>query len=147
MPPTCPTWTCREHERHHARSCLDQERVRCYGLLQCYPARYFGIPEGLEGLEMKGFWTAASAHALHLPSIVVQVFKVLESSAKYVKIPKTYFRKVRCFPKDSGRFRVVSGGRNLRGGLPERSKSCTVLRVRKVLRKISASHGMIWAGF
>ena len=99
----------------------------CYGLLQCYPARYFRNPEGLEGLETKGFWTVASAHALRLPSIVVQVFKVLESSEKYVKIPENYFRKVRCFPKDSGRFRVVSGGRNLCGGLPERSKSCAVL--------------------
>ena len=116
----------------------------CYGLLQRYPARYFGNPEGLE---MKGFWTVASAHALCLPSIIVQVFKVLASSEKCVKIPENYFQKVRCFPKDSGSFRVVSGGRNLRGGLPERSKSCTVLQVRKVLRKISASHGMIWAGF
>ena len=81
----------------------------------------------MEGSEMKGFWTVASAHALRLPSIVVQVFKVLASSEKYVKIPENYFRKVRCFPKDSGRFRVVSGGRNIRGGLPERSKSCAVL--------------------
>ena len=119
----------------------------CYGLLQCYPARYFGNPEGLEGLETKGFWTVASAHTLCLPSIVVQVFKVLASSEKYVEIPENYFRKVRCFPKDSGRFWVVSGGRNLRGGLPEQSKSCTVSRVQKVLRKISASRGMIWAGF
>ena len=63
----------------------------CYELLQCYPARYFGNLEGLEGLETKGFWTAASAHALHLPSIIVQVFKVLASSEKYVKIPKNSF--------------------------------------------------------
>ena len=96
-------------------------------MLQCYPARYFGNLEGLEGLETKGFWTVASAHMLRLPSIVVQVFKVLASSEKYVKIPKNYFRKVRCFPKDSGRFQVVSCGRNLRGGLPELSKSCAVL--------------------
>ena len=98
-----------------------------YRLLQYYPARYFGNPEGLEGSEMKGFWTVASAHVLCLPSIVVQVFKVLTSSEKYVKIPENYFRKVRCFPKDSGRFRVVSGGRNICGGLPESSKSCMVL--------------------
>ena len=97
------------------------------GCSRCYPARYFGNLEGLEGSETKGFWTAASAHMLRLPSIVVQVFKVLTSSEKYVKIPENYFRKVRCFPKDSGRFRVVSGTRNLRRGLPERSKSCTVL--------------------
>ena len=51
----------------------------CYGLLQCYPARYSGNLEGLECSETKGFWTVASAHALHLPSIVVQVFKVLTS--------------------------------------------------------------------
>ena len=72
----------------------------CYGLLQCYPARYFGNPGGLEGSETKSFWTVASAHALCLPSIIVQVFKVLASSEKYVKIPENYFRKVRCFPKD-----------------------------------------------
>ena len=100
-----------------------------------------------EGLETKGFWTVASAHVLHLPSIVVQVFKVLASSEKYVKLPENYFQKVRCFPKDPACFQAVSSGRNLRGGLPERSKSCTVSRVRKVLQKISASRGMIWAGF
>ena len=119
----------------------------CYGLLQCYPARYFGNMEGLEGSETKGFWTVASAHVLRLPSIVVQVFKVLASSEKYVKIPENYFQKVRCSPKDSSRFWVVSGGRNLRRGLLERSKSCTVSRVRKVLRKISACCRIIWAGF
>ena len=32
----------------------------CYGLLQCYPARYSRNLEGLEGSEMKGFWTVAS---------------------------------------------------------------------------------------
>ena len=121
--------------------------VSVMGCSRCYLARYFGNPEGLEGSETKGFWTVASAHTLRLPSIVVQVFKVPASSERYVKIPKNYFRKVRCFPKDSDRFRVVSSGRNLRGGLPEWSKSCTVSRVRKVLRKISASRGMIWAGF
>ena len=83
----------------------------------------------MEGSETKGFWTAASAHALRLPSIVVQVFKVLTSSGKYIKIPENYFRKVRCFPKDSGMFQVVSGGRNLRGRLPERTKSFRVSRV------------------
>ena len=105
----------------------NEELCKCYGLLQCYLARYLGNPEGLEGLEMKGFWTVASAHALCMPSIVVQVFKVLTSSEKYVEIPENYFRKVGCFPKDSSRFPVVSGGRNLCGVLPERSKSCTVL--------------------
>ena len=85
----------------------------CYRLLQCYLARYFrnleGL-EGLEGLETKGFWTAASAHALRLPSIVAQVFKVLASSEKYVKIPENYFQKVRCLPKDPACFQAVSGG-------------------------------------
>ena len=57
----------------------------CYRLLQCYLAKYFGNPEGLEGSEMKGFWTAASAHVLCLPSIIVQVFKVLASLEKYAK--------------------------------------------------------------
>ena len=61
------------------------------GCSRYYPARYFRNLEGLEGSEMKGFWTAASAHALCLPSIVVQVFNVLTSSEKYVKIPETYF--------------------------------------------------------
>ena len=107
----------------------------CYGLLQCYPARYFGNLEGSEGLEMKGFWTAASAHALCLPSIIVQVFKVLTSSEKYVKIPENYFQKVRCFPKDSGCFQAVSGGRKLRRRFPERSKSFPVSRVRRKLGK------------
>ena len=63
------------------------ETEECYGLLQCYQAKYFRNLEGLEGSEMKGFWTAASAHALCLPSIIVQVFKVLTSSKKYVEIP------------------------------------------------------------
>ena len=60
----------------------------CYGLLQCYPARYFRNPEGLEGSEMKGFWTMASACVLCLAPIIVQVFKVLTSLEKYVKIPE-----------------------------------------------------------
>ena len=98
----------------------------CYGLLQCYLARYFRNPDGLEGSEMEGFWTMASAHVLHLPSIVVQVFKVLASSEKYLKIPKNYFWKVRCFSKDFVRFWVVSGRRNLRRRLPKQSKSCSV---------------------
>ena len=59
--------------------------LNCYELLQCYPTRYFRNPEGLEGLETKGFWTAASAHVLCLPSIIVQVFKVLASSEKIQK--------------------------------------------------------------
>ena len=67
---------------------MDEMVGMCYRLLQCYPARCFRNPEGLEGSETKGFWTVASAHALHLPSIVVQVFKVLESSEKYVKYRK-----------------------------------------------------------
>ena len=29
---------------------------------------------GLVVLDMKGFWTEASAHVLHWPSVVVQVF-------------------------------------------------------------------------
>ena len=53
-----------------------------------YLARYFGNPEGLEGLEMKVFGTVASAHVLCLPSIIVQVFKVLASLEKYVRIPE-----------------------------------------------------------
>ena len=107
-------------------------------VMGCSSATRLGIsgnPGGLEGSETKGFWTVASAHALRLPSIVVQVFRVLASSEKYVKIPENYFRKVRCFPKDSGRFRVVSGGRNLRGRLPEWTKSFRVSRVRKGLGK------------
>ena len=80
-------------------SCLRAGDVRalCYGLLQCYPARYFGNLEGLEGSEMKGFWTAASAHALHLPSIIVQVFKVLASSEKYVKNTRKLLPKGKMF--------------------------------------------------
>ena len=65
--------------------------LMCYGLLQCYLTRYFRNLEGLEGLEMKGFWTVASAHVLCLPSIIVQVFKVFTSSERYVKIPENCF--------------------------------------------------------
>ena len=107
----------------------------CYRLLQCYLARYFGNLEGLEGLEMKGFWTAASAHALHLPSIIVQVFKVLASSEKYIKLLEIYFRKVRCFPKDPSCFQAVSSGRNLPRRFPEQTKSFSVSRVQRALRK------------
>ena len=107
----------------------------CYRLLQCYPARYFGYMEGLEGLETKGFWTVASAHVLCLPSIVVQVFKVLTSSEKYVKIPEIYFQKVRCFPKDPTCFQAFSCGRNLPRRFLEQTKSFLVLRVRRVPRK------------
>ena len=73
---------------------MTMEVTLCYRLLQCYPTRYFIDPEGLEGSEMKGFWTVDSAHVLHLPFIIVQVFKVLASSEKYVSIPENYFRKV-----------------------------------------------------
>ena len=55
--------------------------VSVMGCSRCYLARYFGNLEGLEGSEMKGFWTAASAHALHLPSIIVQVFTIRFSQA------------------------------------------------------------------
>ena len=83
----------------------------------------------------QGFWTAASAPALRLPSIVVQVFKVLASSEKYVKLPENYFRKVRCFSKDSVRFQVVTGRRNLHRRLLKWSMSCSVSQVWKVLGK------------
>ena len=109
----------RLHRGVSIKDLADAKMQKCYRLLQCYPARYFGNPEGLEGSETKGFWTVSSAHALCLPSIVVQVFKVLASSEKYVEIPKNYFQKVRCFPKDSSRFWAVSCGRKLRRRLPE----------------------------
>ena len=105
----------------------------CYRLLQCYPARYFRNLEGLEGSETKGFWTAASAHVL--PSIVVQVFKVLTSSEKYVKIPENYLRRVRCLQRDSACFWAVSGHRNLPRRLPEWTKSVPMSRVERVLGK------------
>ena len=104
----------------------------CYRLLQCYPARYFRNLEGLEGSETKGFWTAASAHVLCLPSIIVQVFKVLTSLEKYRKIPKNWLQKVRCFPKDPTHFQAVSGGRNLPRRFPEWTKSFPVLSVWRV---------------
>ena len=72
--------------------CIETVDITCI-LLQVapvLPTRCFNNLEGLEGLETKGFWTAASAHALHLPSIIdlVQVFTVLKSSGKYIKIPE-----------------------------------------------------------
>ena len=104
-------------------------------MLQCYPARYFGNLEGLEGLETKGFWTVASAHVLHLPSIVVQVFKVLASSEKYVKLPENYFQKVRCFPKDPACFQAVSSGRKQHRMFPQWTKGFRVSRVRRARGK------------
>ena len=89
----------------------------------------------MEGSETRGFWTAASAHALRLPSIIVQVFKVLASSKKYIKIPENYFRKVICFPKDPVCVRAVSGGGNVPRRFPEWTKSFRVSRVRRARRK------------
>ena len=101
----------------------------CYGLLQCYLA-YFRNPEGLKGLETKGFWTAASAHALHMLSIIVPVFKVLTSSENYVKIPaRKLHPKGKMFPKSSQQFPGISGGRNLPRRFPEQRKSFPVSRV------------------
>ena len=119
---------------------------RVTGCSRCYPARYFGNMEGLEGLETKGFWTAASAHVLRLPSIVVQVFKVLASLEKYIKIPENYFRKIRCFPKDTACFRAVSGGRKLPRKFPERTRSFQVSRVRRACGKyLRAAERCGWA--
>ena len=84
---------------------------------------------------MKGFWTVASAHVLHLPSIIVQVFKVLASSEKYIKIPENYFRKLRCFPRVPNSFWMAAWGRNLPRRFPEQRKSFLVSRVQRVLGK------------
>ena len=86
-------------------------------------------------MEMKGFWTAASAHVLCLPSIIVQVFKVLASLERYVKLLENYFQKVRCFQRVSNSFWTVSRGRNLPRRFPEWGKSFPVLRVWGVLGK------------
>ena len=61
---------------------------------------------------MRGFWTVASAHVLHLLSIVVQVFS---SSEKYGKTCENYFQEVECFQGDSGSFRMDSANQNPSG--------------------------------
>ena len=86
-------------------------------------------------MEMKGFWTVASAHALCLPAIVVQVFKVLTTSEKYVKIPENYFQKVRCCQRVPDSFLAVSRGRNLPRRFPVQKMSILVSRVQRVLGK------------
>ena len=59
-------------------------------VMGCFSATQLGISEIWKALKA---WKqrvsgAASAHALRLPSTVVQVFKVLASSEKYIKIGK-----------------------------------------------------------
>ena len=78
-----------EHQPYNLKITLDEGTI-CHEWFLCYPNRKYGTRKGLES---KGFWTAASAHALRLPSIVVQLFEAQEKSEKY---------KVNCFRKAEG---------------------------------------------
>ena len=79
----------------------------------------------LEGLRKKGFWMSASACALPLPSIVVQLFETHKKSEKYnvncfrkAEWSGKVLRKIPRVSNRSKKLRASRRGRECQGSVP-----------------------------
>ena len=88
----------------------------------------------------------ASAHALHLPSIVVQVFKVLTSSEKICKNTEKLLPKGKMSPKSSRQFLGGSLAQEPFQKVSGAEEEFPCAKSLKGDQKISVSHGKMQEG-